>query len=327
MQRTIGFLMLFLAAASASTAASMRLYVTNSLGDDVTVIDLGALKAVQTFKVGEHVHGICASADTRTFFVTIESERNLKTVDSRTGRILGAIPLSGRPNQCAATPDGRYVGVPIRDGNSVDIVDINDKKVAKNLPVKEPHNCYNSGTNDALWVSSMGSHEIDRIDLRKMEYTAHIPTGGIPRPYAVSRDESTLYSALTDLHGFAIASIPGAKVIDTVNLPPAPPLNCPLELNTPTHGLELSPDGRRLWVTSLADGLMYVWDTSARKLVGHVAVGKCPNWITFSPDGKYCAVTNSDTNDASIVNTATLKEVARVPVGKGPKRLLALSVP
>jgi YVTN family beta-propeller protein len=327
MQRTIRSLLLFLAAASASTAASMRLYVTNSLGDDVTVIDLSTLKPVQTFKVGEHVHGICASVDTRTFFVTIESEHKLKTVDARTGRILGAIPLSGRPNQCAATPDGRYVGVPIRDGDSVDIVDINDKKVAKNLPVKEPHNCYNSGTNDAMWVSSMGSHEIDRIDLGKMEYTAHVPTGGIPRPYAVSRDGSTLYSALTDLHGFVVANIAGAKVIETVNLPPAPPLNCPLELHTPTHGLELSPDGRRLWVTSLADGLMYVWDTAARKLVGHVAVGKCPNWIAFSPDGKYCAVSNSDTNDTSIVDTASLQEVARVPVGKGPKRLLALSVP
>ena len=72
---------------------------------------------------------------------------------------------------------------------------------------------------------------------------------------------------------------------------------------------------------------MYVYDTASRKLVGHVAVGKCPNWITFSPDGKYCCISNSDTNDVSIVDTATLHEVARVPVGKGPKRLLALNVP
>ncbi|HKE26426.1 MAG TPA: hypothetical protein VKB88_28925 [Bryobacteraceae bacterium] len=327
MRRTLGILLLSLAAVAASPAASMRLYVTNSLGDDITVIDLGTLKAVQTFKVGEHVHGICAGADTRTFFVTIESENNLKTIDARSGRILGAIPLSGRPNQCAATPDGHYVGVPIRDRNAVDVVDMTAQKVVKTLPVKVPHNCYNSGNNDDMWVSSMDGHEIDRIDLRKMEYSAHVPTGGIPRPYAVSKDETTLYSALTKLHGFAVASIPASKVIDTVNLPEAPPLDCPLEVDTPTHGLELSPDGRRLWVTSLADGLLYVYDTGAKKLVGHVTVGKCPNWITLSPDGKYCAVSNSDDNDASIIDTATLKEVARVKVGKGPKRVLALSVP
>ncbi len=327
MMRTLGILLLFWSAVTVSGAASMRLYVTNSLGDDVTVIDLSTLKAVQTFKVGKEVHGICAGSDAHTFFVTIESENNLKIVDARTGHILATIPLTGRPNQCAATPNGHYVAVPIRDGNSVDIVDMQAKKVVKTLPVKVPHNSYNSGSNDVLWISSMGDNEIDRIDLRKMEYSAHVKTGGIPRPYAVSKDGNTIYSAITNLHGFVVASASEGKVTAKVELPAAPPENCPLEPNTPTHGLELSPDGRRLWVTSLADGLVYVYNTATRKLVGHVAVGKCPNWITFSPDGKYSCISNSDTNDASIIDTATLHEVARVPVGKGPKRVLALSVP
>jgi YVTN family beta-propeller protein len=327
MSRTLGILALFCSVVAAAGAASMRLYVTNSLGDDVTVIDLSTMKPIQTFKVGKEVHGICAGSDAHTFFVTIESENNLKIVDARTGRILGSIQLTGRPNQCAATPNGRYVAVPIRDGNSVDVVDMQAKKVVKTLPVKLPHNSYNSGSNDVLWVSSMGDHEIDRIDLRTMEYSAHVATGGIPRPYAVTKDGNTIYSALTNLHGFVVSSVPEAKVIAKVDLPSAPPENCPLEVDTPTHGLELSPDGRRLWVTSLADGLVYVYDAPSRKLLGHVAVGKCPNWITFSPDGKYAGISNSDTNDASIVDTETLHEVARVPVGKGPKRLLALNVP
>jgi YVTN family beta-propeller protein len=312
---------------SACYAESIRLYVTNSLGDDITVIDLATLKPIQTLKVGEQVHGICAPADGRSIFVTIESEHNLKIVDAGSGHIMGAIPLTGRPNQCATTPDGRYVGVPIRDGNSVDIVDIAAKKVVKVLPVKEPHNCYNAGNNSDLYVSSMGDHQIDRIGLKRMEYSAKIPVGGIPRPYAVTHDESTLFTALTNLHGFVIASIPKGAVVSRFELPPAPPLDCPLEVNTPTHGLELTPNGRQLWVTSLADGLVYVYSVAEKKIVGHVAVGKCPNWITFSPDGKYCAVSNSDSNDASIIDTTTLREAARVKVGKGPKRLLAVRVP
>ena len=327
MLRTLGIVVLFWSVVAAAGAASMRLYVTNSLGDDVTVIDLSTMKPVQTFKVGKQVHGICAGSNANSFFVTIESEKNLKIVDARTGRILETIQLTGRPNQCAATPNGRYVAIPIRDGDSVDIVDMQAKKVIKTLPVKLPHNSYNSGSNDVLWVSSMGNNEIDRIDLRTMEYSAHVPTGGIPRPYAVTKDGNTIYSALTKLHGFAVSSVPEAKVIAKVDLPSAPPENCPLEVDTPTHGLELSPDGRRLWVTSLADGLVYVYDAASRKLLGNVAVGKCPNWITFSPDGKYASISNSDSNDTSIVDTATLHEVARVPVGKGPKRLLALDVP
>ena len=84
-------LLLILGTVSVVRAASTRLYVTNSLGDDITVIDLSTMKPVQTFKVGNQVHGICAGSDTHTFFVTIESEHDLKIVNSRTGSILSTI--------------------------------------------------------------------------------------------------------------------------------------------------------------------------------------------------------------------------------------------
>jgi YVTN family beta-propeller protein len=314
-------------AASNGGPRRLLLYVDNSLGDDLTVIDLSTLKPVATLKVGNQPHGLCAPADGRRLFTTIESEHTLKIIDTATGRIAATIPVTGKPNECASTPDGRYVGVPIRDGDAVDIVDTAAAKVVKTLPVKTPHNCYNSGSNDDLYVSSMGSDEIDRIDLRKMEFSARIPVGGIPRPYAVANDEKRLYTALTGLHGFAIADIPAQKLIGKVELPPAPPLDCPLEVNTPTHGLALTPDDRQLWVTSLADGGVYVWDVASRKTSPMIRVGKCPNWISVSPDGRYVAVSNSDDNDASIVDAHTHRELARLKVGKGPKRVLIVGVP
>lgn len=217
--------------------------------------------------------------------------------------------------------------MPIRDGDSVDIVDTVLKKVVKVLPVKVPHNCFNTGNNYDLYVSSMGNNEIDVIDLKKMEYSARIPTGGIPRPYAVTNDERTLFSALTNLHGFVIADIPSRKVIERVELPPAPPLDCPLEVNTPTHGLALTPDGKELWVTSLADSGVYVYDVAGKKTSPMIATGKCPNWIAFSADGKYGVVSNSDSNDVSIIDARTKRETGRVKVGEGPKRVLVLAVP
>ncbi|HVN05470.1 MAG TPA: YncE family protein [Bryobacteraceae bacterium] len=314
-------------AASVNSASRMLLYVDNSLGDDISVIDLGKLQVVDTIKVGKEPHGLCAPTDGRRLFTTIESEKNLKTIDTLSGKIIDTISVTGRPNECAATPDGRYVGVPIRDGDSVDIVDTRVRKVVKVLPVKAPHNCFNAGSNRYMYVSSMGSNEIDVIDLAAMQYSARVPVGGIPRPYAVSSDEKTLYTALTNLHGFAIADIPSRKVIDRVELPPAPPLNCPLEVNTPTHGLALTPDGKQLWVTSLADSGVYVYDLASRKTSHLIHAGKCPNWIAISPDGKYAAVSNSDTNDCSIIDTRTEREVARLKTGKGPKRVLVVSVP
>lgn len=181
-----------------AATSSGRLYVTNSLGDDITVIDLQTLKVIENIKVGEQVHGVCAPADGHRLFTTIESERNLKIIDTKTGKILAVIPLTGLPNECAATPDGRYVGIPIRDGNSVDIVDTTKQKVVKVLPVKVPHNCYNSGNNDDLYVSSMGSDEIDRIDLRTMSYSEKIPVGvfRVPMPYPPMRRPCMWRSAI-----------------------------------------------------------------------------------------------------------------------------------
>jgi YVTN family beta-propeller protein len=323
----IAFLMANAVHAAPEGGSRMLLYVDNSLGDDISVIDLGTLNVVDTIRVGAHPHGLCSPADGRRLFTTIEAENNLKTIETASGKIVDNIPLSGKPNECAATPDGRYVGVPIRDGNAVDIVDTVSRKVVKALPVKTPHNCFNAGNNNDMYVSSMGSNEIDVIDLKVMDYSARIPVGGIPRPYSVSTDEKFLYTALTNLHGFVIADIPSRKVIERVELPPAPPLDCPLEVNTPTHGLALTPDGKQLWLTSLADGGVYVYDLGAKKTSPMIQVGKCPNWIAFSPDGKYCAVSNSDSNSCSIIDTHTQHEVARVKVGKGPKRVLVVNVP
>jgi YVTN family beta-propeller protein len=324
---TMSIIALTTAAASSSTDRMTRLYVTNSLGDDITVIDLRTFKVVEDIKVGKYVHGLCAPADGRRLFTTIESEDKLKAIDTATGNIVDTISLTGKPNQCATTPDGRFVAVPIFDRDSVDIVDTTLSRVVKTLPVKIPHNCYNAGNNEDMFVSSMGDREINRIDLKSMDYIQKIPVGGVPRPYAVSQDEKVLYAALTDLHGFVIASIPAQKVIGRVDLPPAPHSRCALEPHTPTHGLELSPDGKELWVTSLADAGVYVYDVGTKKLSKEIPTGKCPNWVAFSPDGKYCCVSNSGSDDCSIINTQTRQEVARIRVGKGPKRLLAVGLP
>jgi YVTN family beta-propeller protein len=90
-----------------------------------------------------------------------------------------------------------------------------------------------------------------------------------------------------------------------------------------THGLALSPDGTELWVTSLLDNSVYVYEVKANKVTGRVAVGDGPNWVTFSPDGRYVCVSNTGANDVSIIDVRTRREVKRVKVGKAPKRIVA----
>jgi YVTN family beta-propeller protein len=312
-------------APSICKAESLRLYVNNSRGDSVSVIDLGSLEVVKEITVGEHAHGVAVQPDGKRLFATIESDHTLKIVDLEKNAIIASVKLTGRPNQCAVTPDGKYVVVPIRDGDSVNIVDVSRSLVVKVLPIKEPHNAVSVGSNRYVYVSSMGGNEIDVIDLEKMDYSDHIPVGGRPRPYVLSKDGKTMYVALANLHGFVIVDIPRKQVTRRVEIPaktPGPPK--PLAFETPdtrTHGLALSPDEHELWVTSLVDDVIYIYDIKEQKTVASIATGEGPNWIVFSPDGKFAAVTNTDSSDVSIFNVRTRKELARVKVGAAPKRI------
>lgn len=324
----LAFSALLLGDANGQPAAKFtKLYVTNSDGSSIHVIDLRTFKVTGEIKTPKHPHGAAVSADGRWFFTTIESDFTLLVFDTTTDTMVKSIKLTPqKPNQCAVTPDGKMVGVPIRGGDSVDIVDIGLGKVVKNLPVKVPHNCYNAGRNDRIWVTSMAGHQVNLIDLKSLSYVAEIPVGGIPRPLAVTRDEKVLYCALSDLHGFVIADIPSRKVIAKIELPTLPPdAKFPVP-NTPTHGLELTPNEKELWVTSCATDTINVYDVATKAIVGKVGTGKGPNWVTFTPDGKYCCVSNVLSDDVSIIDTSKRTEIARPKVGHMPKRLVVAEV-
>src|SRR5215469_16065240 len=208
-----------LASCAVTVMAQNLLYVGNSRGDDVSIVDLATLKVVGDIKLGDRIHGVTVQPDGKRLFVTVESDHTLRIIDTGSRQTVGTVKVSGRPNQVAVTPDGKYAVVPIRDGDKVDIVDVVKQEVVKTLPIKEPHNALNTGSNRYIYVSSMASHEIDLVDLEKMDLAARLPAGGRPRPYAVSWDGKTMYVAVADLHGFVIVDIPGQKVTERVEIP------------------------------------------------------------------------------------------------------------
>ena len=315
---------------NAQAATRSLLYVANSQGDDISIIDLATQKVIKTLKVGPIVHGVCAQADGRRAFATIESENSLKVINTKTNTVTDSIALGGRPNECAATNDGRYVVVPLlAPANLSVVVDVAEKKIVKSFKTVHPHNCFTpeGGSNTIVYCEERDAYRIHRIDLAKMEITNEVKAAGDPRPFAITKDEKTLYTALSGLHGVAVIDIPH-ETMSQIALPPMPWMACKVEPpNTPVHGVGLTPDGKKLWITSVSDAGIYVYDIASKKLGKKITVGACPNWISFSADGKYAGVSNADTDDASILDVKAEKEIARVKVGTAPKRVLVIEVP
>ena len=125
-------------------ASTVRVYVTNSAGNSVDVIDPTTNKIVQVIKGIEVPHGVNFSHDGKRVFVSNESEKVLDIVDTATGEIIKAVPLSGHPNNIAVSKDGRLVFICIAEKpGALDVVDTASMEKVNSIPMKAPlHNVY-----------------------------------------------------------------------------------------------------------------------------------------------------------------------------------------
>ena len=122
--RYLKYLWLALAlAALPASADTARIYVTNSAGDSVHVIDPATNKVVQVIKGIEASHGVGFSPDGKRVYISNEAESTLDVVDQKSGKIVKHVPLSGRPNNIAVTPDGKRIVVAITEPGTLDIID------------------------------------------------------------------------------------------------------------------------------------------------------------------------------------------------------------
>jgi YVTN family beta-propeller protein len=314
-------------AAPAARQGTTRVYVTNSKGDDVTVIDPATMKVVGSIKVGANPHGIVASPDRRTLYISVEGTDELVAVDAATNQVKARTKVGRAPNEVSITLDGRKVFVPLRNEGAIDVVDTTTMKVVDRMKAPAwPHNTYVSADGRRLYLGTMAGSRITIYDTATHKQLREIAPGDWVRPIALRRDESLAYVALSKLHGFAVVDLKEGKTIRRVELPALPPGTEIPPYDTLTHGLALTPDERELYVTSMAGKAVYAFSVPELKQVGKIDVGKYPNWITISPDGKQVWVSNQLDDTVSAIDARTKTVVATIRVGHEPKRLLAVDV-
>ena len=104
-------------------AEFVRIYVTNSAGDSIHVVDPATNKVVQVFKGPEAMHGIGFAPDGSRVYVSNEHDRTLDVFDRKDGKLIKQVKLSDRPNNIAVAKDGRIVVGIARGQGALDIVD------------------------------------------------------------------------------------------------------------------------------------------------------------------------------------------------------------
>src|SRR3982074_2470534 len=89
---------LLVVAPIAAWAGTARVYVTNSAGDSIHVIDPASNKVVQEIQGIEAAHGICFAPDGSRIYVSDEADSTLDVFDRKTGDLIKKVPLSDHPN-------------------------------------------------------------------------------------------------------------------------------------------------------------------------------------------------------------------------------------
>jgi len=334
--------------AISSAAPKSKLYVLNSLSNDMTVIDVQTSKILRTVTVGKEPHGIASPTSQDLLYVSNEGENSMTVVDTATDEVKAKYTSLGkRPNEIDVTPDGRFVYISVVADGKYEVFDTLKKSIITRLDTDGmPHNVV--GSPDGRWMYLAPNDRRERtveymrkagmptslnkkiyvVDTRTHAIVSTIPLPNAPRPTAISPDGKRLYVNVDQLLGFVVVDTAQRKVISEAHYQLS---DAERKVETRSHGIAVTPDGKEVWSLDRGNDLAHIFDVTQLppRQVGRVAVGKAPYWITLTPDGQTVYVSNSQEDTVSVIDRKTRQEKTRIFVGKGkrPIRSLVVTVP
>src|SRR5499427_8034495 len=339
----LSFASAVLLSALPARAELVRVYITNSAGDSIHVIDPATNKVVQEIKGIEAAHGIGFATDGSKVYVSNEADSTLDVFDRASGALIKKIPLSDHPNNIAVTKNGDRVVVAIaREPGAVDIIDTKTLTLKKTIPVHgRLHNIYVTPDGKYAVMCSITKKLITVVDLATEEiaWELKLDLGVRPMTIEANDDGSTkrIFAQLSDYNGFSVIDFATQKEVTKIKLPDPPAeFETDAERSTaPSHGIGVAPDRKTLWVTSIPNNAVYVYsladlslighvDLPAPKLPGHKPMSAVANWVTFTPDSKLVYISNASLRSVTAIDTKAMKVVAQIPVGEVPKRINTL---
>jgi len=110
------------------------------------------------------------------------------------------------------------------------------------------------------------------------------------------------YVGLFKDNAVAVLDTGTRQVLRTIPVPAGP------------HGLVITPDGAKVFVSSDGASTVSVIDTTTDTIVDAIDVGQTPHGLAISPDGREVLVAGFGTNQAEIIDTTSDRIIGRVPV-------------
>lgn len=248
-----------------------------------------------------------------------KNEAQLVMVDAETLEIKAKIATGDFPHEVAVSKDGKTAYVANygaqTPNNSLSIIDLVNRKEIKRVDLGalfRPHGIVESG--GKIYFTSETSRTVARYDPVKNKVDWIAGTGQTATHMLVlTPDGKRIFTANI-----------GSDTVTSINLEGNPSAQniSQISVGRQPEAIDISPDGKELWVGQNGDGMISIIDPASNKIKGSFKVGEVPIRVKFTPDGKFVLVSDAKAGELIVVDAAARKEIKRVSTGGTPVGIL-----
>ncbi len=253
-----------------------------------------------------------------------KSDHEAALVDPATLQVVARVPTGRGPHEVAVAPDGRtaYVanygmfgvfreGERVNEpGNTISVIDLATRAVRDTFDLgeyRQPHGLAVSRDGRRLWVTAEAAQAVLELDAA---------SGAILRTWTTGQNTSHMIVPAVDESRLFVANIRSgsATIIDrasgrVVSLATAPG----------AEGIDVSPDGREVWVTNRADSSITVIDARGDSVLAKLeSGGRFPIRVKFTPDGREAWVSCLQSDAVTVFDAKQRRRLATLAVGAAP---------
>jgi YVTN family beta-propeller protein len=288
------------------------------------LIRLLILLAVASGATGAEVPALPGIAKTSGVLLVVnQAEHALLIVDPRTKREIGRTLVGVNGHEVAVSADGRLAYVPIysnvaigepgTDGDHIDIVDVQTRKVTGSVNLGKPVRPHRVllGADGLLYVTAELDNAVDVVDPATLKVVGQIPTGQ-PQTHmlVLSQDGKRAYTANVSAGSVSVLDLKKRKLVTVI------------QVAKTIQRISISPDGGRVFTQDRDSPRVAVIDTATNKISGWIAMPELPYASAATPDGRSLLVTGvaKDVHRLHVVDLNSLKvvrsfDLPEVPLG------------
>jgi YVTN family beta-propeller protein len=243
-----------------------RVYVANYVDATVSVVDVSSASVVATIPVaGPQPLGMVVTPDGGRLYVVNEGGDSVSVVDTLAGTELTTIAVSPGPNLAAINPAGTRVYV-TKDDGQVAVLDTTTNVVTTTVTTGGvPYGVDVTPDGSRVYVGDFGSPRVMVIDTAANALVSTIPVS-CPSPcfpavpfVRVSGDGHTVYASIFPAGRVSVIDADTNVEATTISVGSGP------------QGLDLTPDGSRLYVLNQSSNSVSIVDTLTRAVVATVS--------------------------------------------------------